>query len=760
MEPAALWTSILAWGPWIALSLLGAVFLVSRLRPGGNNGPDQPGGVPGAAPPGTPPGAGGGPSRGSPNFLAMWWGVLILLLAWNTFGTLSNQQQPAVATIPYSVFISEVKAGNVKSVGLKGGEIVGTLTRPRDWDAHTGQLLPVKAKQANATKDKATAPAAKSPQGAAPAKSAGSAPTETAGTAPTKAEGATPAKSATPVKANEPGNSAKGSSAAPSPPVQVDNFSTVFPSAFGDPQLLPLLEQHGVEIVAVEKTPQWIGTVIGTMLPMVLLVGFFWWMGRRAMQQQQSIFGAGQSTARRFNREQAPDVTFADVAGADAAKGQLQEIVSILKNPDRYRALGARIPRGVLLAGPPGTGKTLLARAVAGEAQVPFFSISGSEFVEMFVGVGARRVRNLFKEVKAAAPAILFVDELDAVGRRRGAGLGQVNDEREQTLNQLLVEMDGFDSQVNVIVLAATNRPDVLDPALRRPGRFDRDVVVGLPDLKGRRGILGIHTKKLTIADDVDFDVLASITMGMSGAQLANLCNEAALVAARENHDKIRRADFEAALDRIVLGDVRPLVLDQATRRVIAYHESGHAITAWLTPEADPVHKITIVPHGMALGVTEQRPAEDHYNLSREYLFARLQVMLGGRTAEETAIGAITTGAENDLIEATRLARRMVTTWGMSELGLAAYETSSEDRFLGYELGHTRPYSEDTARRVDAEVDRLLAESHEAVRALLTAARDRLDRLAAALLEKETVEYDELVQLLGARPVTEPENSS
>jgi cell division protease FtsH len=477
-------------------------------------------------------------------------------------------------------------------------------------------------------------------------------------------------------------------------------------------------------------------------------------MGRRAIKQQQSIFGTGQSQARRFNRERTPSVSFADIAGADAAKSQLEEIVSILKFPERYRALGARIPRGVLLAGPPGTGKTLLARAVAGEAQVPFFSISGSEFVEMFVGVGASRVRNLFKEVKAAAPAILFVDELDAVGRRRGAGLGQVNDEREQTLNQLLVEMDGFDDRINVIVLAATNRPDVLDPALRRPGRFDREVVVGLPDLAGRRGILGIHTQDLSLAADVDLDSLAAITMGMSGAQLANLCNEAALVAAREGQARIRRADFESALDRIILGDVRPLALDPAARRVIAYHESGHALAAWLTPEADPVHKVTIVPHGMALGVTEQRPAEDRYNLTREYLIARLKVMLGGRTAEESAIGAITTGAENDLVQATQLARRMVTAWGMSELGLAAYESSGEDRFLGYELGRTRPYSEDTARRIDAEVDHLLTESHEAVRNLLDSARDRLDRLAEALLERETIEYDELERLLGPHAST------
>jgi cell division protease FtsH len=647
-----------------------------------------------------------------PQRIALWWVILILLLIWHLTGSLVTHQAPSIARIPYSEFITQVKHDNVDQIGIQGSQIIGKLKQARSLNSHTGQLS-VEAgkpeKPATSSADGMGSPSASPP-------------------------------------ANRPGKSPTTEPQFR----QIVNFTTVFPSSLGDPQLLPLLERHKVEIVAVAKAPHWLADILG-LLPTALLVGFFWWMGRRAMKQQQSIFGAGQQQARRFNREQAPSVTFADVAGADAAKQQLQEIVSILKMPERYRALGARIPRGVLLAGPPGTGKTLLARAVAGEAQVPFFSISGSEFVEMFVGVGASRVRNLFKEVKATAPAILFVDELDAVGRRRGAGLGQVNDEREQTLNQLLVEMDGFDDRVNVIVLAATNRPDVLDPALRRPGRFDREVVVGLPDLGGRRGILGIHTRQLALSGDVDLDSLAAITMGMSGAQLANLCNEAALLAARNEHPRIRRGDFEAALDRIILGDVRNLAMDAQTRRVIAYHESGHALVAWLTPEADPVHKVTIVPHGMALGVTEQRPAEDRYNLSRSYLNARLRVMLGGRTAEETAIGEITTGAENDLIQATQLAHRMVTAWGMSELGLAAFESAGEDRFLGYELGRSRPYSEETARRIDAEVNRLLEENHKAVRELLKHDSERLDRLAEALLEKETVEYEELEQLLGQR---------
>ena len=722
MDINSLSSAVSGWsGPltWLALAFVAGMLLLAQLRTStdkGTAGPHLPDTGQAPNPAGTPPpGPNQGPNQGPPQTMALWWVILAFLLTWNLAGIFFHHNGPTVAKIPYSALVGQINDGNVARIGIQGSEIIGTLKTARDWNPHTGLLSPIGDGRA-VTKSAA----AKSP------------------TAKPDTDKTQASKGAKPVK-----------------PVQVTDFSTVFPSSVGDPRLLPLLEKHGVEIVAVPNSPDWLGSLFDTLLPTALLVGFFWWMGRRAMKQQQSIFGGGNSQARRFDREQAPPVTFADVAGADSAKGQLQEIVSILKYPERYRALGARIPRGVLLAGPPGTGKTLLARAVAGEAQVPFFSISGSEFVEMFVGVGASRVRNLFKEVKSAAPAILFVDELDAVGRRRGAGLGQVNDEREQTLNQLLVEMDGFDERVNVIVLAATNRPDVLDPALRRPGRFDREVVVGLPDLAGRRGILGIHTASLKLAADVDLQALAAVTMGMSGAQLANLCNEAALVAAREAHDNIRRADFETALDRIVLGDVRPLSMDPAARRVIAYHESGHALVAWLNPDADPVHKVTIVPHGMALGVTEQRPAEDRYNLSRDYLSTRIRVMLGGRSAEEIAIGEITTGAENDLIQATRLARRMVTTWGMSELGLAAYDSSSEDRFLGYEIGQGRPYSEDTARRVDAEVERLLSDSHKAVLNLLDSARDRLDRLASALLEKETVEYDELQQLLGPRPFRE-----
>jgi cell division protease FtsH len=448
-------------------------------------------------------------------------------------------------------------------------------------------------------------------------------------------------------------------------------------------------------------------------------------------------------------------VTFNDVAGADEAKEELSEVVEFLRNPQKYHDVGARIPRGVLLVGPPGTGKTLLARAIAGEAEVPFFTISASEFVEMFVGVGASRVRDLFEKAKVAAPAIIFIDELDAVGRRRGAGLGAVNDEREQTLNQLLVEMDGFDDRHEVILIAATNRPDVLDPAILRPGRFDREVTVGLPDRKGREGILKIHSRGLRLAPDISLGLMARSTTGFSGADLANLCNEAALIAARAGHDQVSMQDFEEALDRIILGAARSTILSDHDRQVVAYHEAGHALAAWLLPNADPVHKVTIIPHGRALGVTQQMPGEDQFNYSREYLLSRIAVMLGGRTAEELAIGDITTGAENDLIEATRLARRMVTRWGMGELGLMAIASDEEQPFLGYELTQGHNYSEETGARIDRDIQQLLNERHEVITQLLIESRDKLDQLVDSLLHEETIDQNELTKILGSR-VYEP----
>jgi cell division protease FtsH len=536
----------------------------------------------------------------------------------------------------------------------------------------------------------------------------------------------------------------------PTPPTLYTDFVTTFPDVQGDPNFMALLEKNKV-VVNVSPPPNpIISLLLSSVLPLLLFLGVMIWLGRRTMMGQSGITNIGRSKAREYNLDH-PEVTFEDVAGVDEAKQELQEVVDFLRRPDKYHKIGARIPRGVLLVGPPGTGKTLMARAVAGEAGVPFFSISASEFVEMFVGVGASRVRDLFEKAKAASPAIVFVDEIDAVGRRRGTGLGNVNDEREQTLNQLLVEMDGFDEHHETIVIAATNRPDVLDPALLRPGRFDRQVTVGLPDRKGRERILQIHTKGITLGPDVNLDAMARTTTGFSGADLANLCNEAALNAARENHTEIHQIDFETAVDRILLGAKRSLVLNDQQRTIIAYHESGHALVAWLTPDADPVNKVTIIPRGRALGVTEQMPGEDQYNYSKEYLLARLAVMLGGRVSEEIALKSITTGAENDLAEATRLARRMITRWGMGSLGPVAYATDEQQPFLGYELTQGREYSEELAARIDEDVQKLLDERYEYSRQLLENARDQLELLVNALLHEEIVLQEDLVRILGSR---------
>ena len=659
-----------------------------------------------------------------PRMINVWWMLLALLLLWNFAGFLLRPDNSSVVTLPYSVFIEQVKHDNVGVVNIIGSKIGGSFNHPVHW--------PPKQH-----------PAAAITTGESQAAHQGASSTQ-------QTEHPSPGGDVKTPLRKPPAGWPFNTTVQPKP-ADYDAFLTTFPESVGDPHLLPLLEAHGVQITANQSHTSWLLTAIMNVLPFALLMGFFWWMGRRAMKQQSSIFGIRQSNARQFNSEEARE-SFDDVAGADAAKQKLLEEVDFLRHPDKYHSVGARIPRGVLLVGPPGTGKTLLARAVAGEAGVPFFSTSGSEFVEMFVGVGASRVRNLFDKAKEVAPAILFIDELDAVGRRRGAGLGNVNDEREQTLNQLLVEMDGFDAHESVIVIAATNRADVLDPALLRPGRFDRQVFVDLPDVRGREGILRIHTRGIQLSSDVDLAVLAGITIGMSGAQLANLCNEAALIAAGKGLEKVRQADFETALDKLVLGDVRPLALDEKTRRVIAYHESGHALVAWLTPGADPVHKVTIVPHGQALGVTEQRPGADQYNFPESYLLSRLAVLLGGRTAEEVVFGEVTTGAENDLIEATRLARHMVTSWGMSKLGLVAYQESSQNRFLGYELGREHLPSEQRAAQIDQEIHRLIEGRHQSVTSLLTRERGKLDRLAACLLEQEVVDHEKINELLGPRP--------
>ncbi|MCC7206661.1 MAG: ATP-dependent zinc metalloprotease FtsH, partial [Anaerolineae bacterium] len=448
-------------------------------------------------------------------------------------------------------------------------------------------------------------------------------------------------------------------------PVMASRFTTTLPPV-EDSELIPLLSEKGVTVTATDTSPSTLLVLLLNWGPLILIGGLILWSFTRARQQQSGIFGFGQSKARQYNEEH-PRVTFADVAGEEAAKNELSEMVDFLKDPDKYIRLGARIPRGVLLVGPPGTGKTLLARAVAGEAKVPFFSLSASEFVEMFVGVGASRVRDLFNKAKAAAPAIVFIDEIDAVGRQRGAGLGGGNDEREQTLNQLLVEMDGFDQRETIIVMAATNRPDVLDPALLRPGRFDRQVTVDLPDRNGREEILKVHVRDIPLSRDVELNKIASATIGFSGADLENLANEAALSAARNKRDKVTMRDFELALDRIILGSERPPLSNEHERRVVAYHEAGHALVSLLTPEADPILKVTIVPRGRALGVTQSLPADDRRNYSKDYLMARLYVLMGGRSAEEIVFNQVTTGAENDLRVATALARSMVAQWGMNE---------------------------------------------------------------------------------------------
>ncbi len=548
------------------------------------------------------------------------------------------------------------------------------------------------------------------------------------------------------------------SSPTPAPsPRAITNFRSVFPVALGDPGFVPLLQGKGVPLEVVPTPVPWFSQLLVFGLPLLLVFLLVSQFLRRGADSRSGLFGFGRAQPRLYASSK-PGVTFEDVAGCDEAKLELLAEVDFLRRPEKFHALGARIPRGVLLVGPPGTGKTLLARAVAGEAGVPFFSLSASEFVEIFVGVGASRVRDLFAKAKAAAPAILFIDELDAVGRRRGAGMGTVNDEREQTLNQLLVEMDGFDERQDVIVLAATNRPDVLDRALLRPGRFDRQVEVPLPDRGGREAILRIHSRRLPLAASVDLGTVASGTPGFSGADLANLCNEAALLAARADRREVTAADFQESQDKVVLGGVRSLLLKPHERRAIAWHEAGHTLVAWMTPEADPVHKVSIIPRGRALGSTEQVAGEDRYNYSRAWLDARLAVLLGGRAAEELVLGDITTGAENDLQEATRLARRMVAVWGMGSLGPVSFRV---DEAGGSWFDATsRAYGEEMASRIDADVQRLLQERADSARRLLQEHQELLGLLAQALLAHETVDSEELLGLLGTRPEVPGETSA
>ena len=526
-------------------------------------------------------------------------------------------------------------------------------------------------------------------------------------------------------------------------------FTATIPDAVGlnDPSFFPLLKSNHVDTQVKEDTGG-LGSLLINFLPFLALIAIWIWFVRRSGQAAQGIFTFGRSRAR-MQEPGTPKTTFNDVAGVEQAQFELQEMVDFLQ---KFQKLGGRMPKGVLLIGPPGTGKTLLARAIAGEASVPFFSISASEFVEMFVGVGASRVRSLFEDAKKHAPSVIFVDELDAVGRQRGAGLGGGNDEREQTLNQLLVEMDGFDQREAVVVVAASNRADVLDPALLRPGRFDRRVVVDRPDRRGRSAILKVHTRSVPLANDVDLDIIARSTPGLVGADLANLVNEAALHASRTNRTTVAMQDFEESFDRVVLGSERKIYLSESERRVIAYHESGHALVAWYQPQADPVHKITIVPRGMALGVTQSIPTDDRHNLSEEYLEARIAMALGGRAAEQLGLGSITTGAQNDLETATELARHMVVSWGMSQkMGLFSFDDSPQAVFLGRELAGSPHISQRTAAIIDEEVTRLLSEGYDTAHSILTANRSKLDTLAAALLQEEVLDEDQIARLIGPR---------
>jgi cell division protease FtsH len=526
-----------------------------------------------------------------------------------------------------------------------------------------------------------------------------------------------------------------------------------------DPSLVGSLMQKKIEVVAEpdEESP-WYMTLLVSWFPMLLLVGVWIFFMRQMQNGGGKAMSFGRSRARMISQEQTR-VTFEDVAGVDEAKEELTEVVQFLSDPKKFTRLGGRIPKGVLLIGSPGTGKTLLARAVAGEAGVPFFSISGSDFVEMFVGVGAARVRDLFVQGKKNAPCLIFIDEIDAVGRQRGAGLGGGHDEREQTLNQLLVEMDGFESNEGVILIAATNRPDVLDPALLRPGRFDRQVVVPTPDVRGRRRILEVHSRRSPLSPNVDLDVLARGTPGFTGADLENLVNEAALQAAKINKDRVDMADFEHAKDKVLMGkERRSLILTDDEKRTTAYHEAGHALVAKKLPGTDPIHKVSIIPRGMALGITMQLPTDDRHNYSREFLQNNLAVLMGGRVAEELVLNQLTTGAGNDIERATATARKMVCSWGMSEvLGPLSYGERDNEIFLGKDLVHHKNFSEETSRQIDAEVRKFVEAAYRRARTILESEREALELVAKALLERETITGDEIDRLLRGETLPPPE---
>jgi cell division protease FtsH len=524
-------------------------------------------------------------------------------------------------------------------------------------------------------------------------------------------------------------------------------FHTTVPANY--PEMIKSLHDKGVSMTFRDaNSGSWPLQLLGTWAPLILLGALWFFMIRQMQTGGNKALSFGKSRARLLSMQQ-KKVTFKDVAGVEEAKEELREIIEFLREAQKFQKLGGRIPKGVLLVGPPGTGKTLLARAVAGEANVPFFSISGSDFVEMFVGVGASRVRDLFEQGKKNAPCIIFIDEIDAVGRHRGAGLGGGHDEREQTLNQLLVEMDGFESNEGVILMAATNRPDVLDPALLRPGRFDRRVVVSRPDVRGREEILRVHTRKIPLAEDVDLQVLARGTPGFSGADLANMVNEAALAAARQNRKAVLMFDFEVAKDKVLMGvERKSLILSDEEKKVTAFHEAGHALVAAKLPGSDPVHKVTIIPRGMALGVTMQLPIDDRHNYTKDYLKTDLAILMGGRLAEELFLNQMSTGAGNDIERATEMARKMVCEWGMSDLGPLTFGKKEEQIFLGREISQHRDYSEDTAIKIDGEVRKLVNYGYETAKQILQGNPDTLQKIAAALLEREVLDAPEVMLLV------------
>jgi len=642
-----------------------------------------------------------------------WWTFIVVVIAnYMLVSWLMRDDEPLM--VPYTAFKAEAAKGNVQSIYSQGAGIEGRFKTPVTWPP---------AAQAGAAKG---APAANPSGTVSPARRAAA-------------------------------------------PRTSDTFATTLPTFVG-PNLEAFLIEHDVEISAIpiREGSGW-GTLLLGFGPALLIIAFYVWMYRRAAQQSGlgggGLMGIGRSKARRYDQEAQSKITFDDVAGIDEAENELVEIVDFLKSPGKYTRLGGSSPKGVLLIGAPGTGKTLLARAVAGEAGVPFFSMSAAEFVEMIVGVGAARVRDLFKQAREHAPAIIFIDEIDSIGRARGPVSIGGSSEQEQTLNQILTEMDGFSGREGVIVLAATNQPDVLDRALLRPGRFDRRVIVNLPDKTGRTAILKVHTRNVPLADDVNLGELAATTPGLSGADLRNLVNEAALLAARLGGDEVHQRHFTAALEKIVLGPERRLLLNPEDRERIAYHESGHAVLGLVVAGADPVHRVTIVPRGQALGVTYQRPQEDRYNYPEAYLLARIVGMLGGRAAEEVVYGTRTTGAESDIEQATGLARSMVTRWGMSnKLGLVQL-APRQNAYLGgggAGFGAERPFGEDTARAIDAEVHRIIDECHQRALRLLRLNRPALDALVEALLSRETLDEKEILEVtqlppapaLAGRPLT------